>query len=187
MTDAQSNKPDFDSIRQINEAGLEYWSARDLSILLGYTNWQDFEVAVKRAIIACKQIGQNIEDHLIGARKVIVVGNGATQTVKDYLLSRFGAYLIAQQNGDPRKPEIAAAQAYFATAAKENELYQLLDEQAQWLEMRQLMDEGNKDLEQAAHTTGMLPRSFGLFHRAGYESLYVGIGPDEIKKLKDVE
>ena len=179
----QSNKPDFDSIRQEASEGIEYWSARDLSKLLGYNRWENFDVAVKRAKIACEQIGQDVQDHLRDATKPIKGGKGNIQVTKDYWLSRFGAYLVAQ-NGDPRKPEIAAAQAYFATAARENELAQQLDQR---LELRQRLEEGNKALEHSARNAGVLPRSFGLFHQAGFEGLYNGLGPEEIKKLKGID
>ena len=186
MSDEQANKPDFDTIRRVNEQGIEYWSARDLSKLLGYTKWQKFENVINRAITACKQIGQNVEDHITQAGNMIEVGKGAKRLAKDYLLSRFGSYLIAQ-NGDPHKVEIAAAQAYFATAARENELYQLAEDQSKRIVLRQRLDAGNEHLEQAAYDAGVLPRSFGLFHKAGYEGLYGGIGPDEIKKLKGID
>src|SRR5947208_3602939 len=100
--DAQS--PDFESIKQISPYGAEYWSARDLAPLLGYNKWQNFEVAIQRAMTSCQQVGQNLPDHFTGVSKVIIVGKGAKQTVKDYFLSRFACYLIAQ-NGDPRKKE----------------------------------------------------------------------------------
>ena len=183
---AETNKPDFDSIRQFNEYNVEFWSARDLSRLLGYKRWENFEVAVKRGVIACQQIDQTVEDHFRDVTKPIRGGKGAVQTVKDYLLSRFACYLVSQ-NGDPRKLEIAEAQAYFAVAARENELYQLIEQQNQRVEARVLMDEGNKEVNQAARRAGVLPRSFGLFHRAGYEGLYGGLGPDEIKKLKGID
>ena len=180
----QTSKPDFDSIRQATENGIEYWSARDLAPLLGYaSSWQNFEVAVKRAKTTCEQIQQPIENHFNGAIKMVVLGSGAKRNIKDYRLSRFGAYLIAQ-NGDPRKPEIAAAQAYFATAARENELAQQLDQR---LELRYRLEKSNEALEAAAYNAGVLPRSFGLFHRAGYEGLYNGLAPDELKKLKGIE
>ena len=143
--------PNFDSIRQVNEQGTEYWSARDLAKLLGYSQWRRFEDAVKRAILVCRQIGQNVQDHIADAGKMIATGKGANRQVKDYWLSRFGSYLVAQ-NGDPRKPEIAAAQAYFATATRENELaYQQLEEQNQRVAMRRNLDENNQDLERAAY------------------------------------
>ncbi len=182
---SDEKKPDFDSIRQLNELSIEYWSARELMPLLGYDKWQRFEDALKRARFACEQANQKVEDHFTGAGKAITGGHGARQIVKDYWLSRFGAYLTAL-NGDPRKPEIAAAQAYFVVSARENELFHLVEEQNQRIELRQLMDESNRELEQAAYQAGVLPRSFGLFHRVGYEGLYGGLSPDEIKKLKGV-
>ena len=178
----QTDRPNFDSIRQETEQGIEYWSARDLSKLLGYDRWENFDVAVKRAKTACTQIGQNVQDHLRDATKMMPLGKGGSRAGKDYWLSRFGAYLAAQ-NGDPRKPEIAAAQAYFASTTREHELYQLQEKR---VELRQRLDAGNEALEQAAKSAGVLPRSFGLFHRAGYEGLYGGLGPDEIKKLKGI-
>lgn len=102
----QQQPPNFDSIKQISPYGVEFWSARDLTPLLGYNKWQNFEVAIKRAMKACEQVGQKVEDQFTGVSKSILSGKGATRLVQDYLLSRFSCYLIAQ-NGDPRKPEIA--------------------------------------------------------------------------------
>ncbi len=103
----------FESLKKLNQHGTEYWSARDLQPLLGYAKWQRFENAIKKAMQSCKQSGNNPEHHFTGAGKQIEFGKGATQMVEDYHLSRFACYLIAQ-NGDPRKPEIAHAQKYFA-------------------------------------------------------------------------
>jgi DNA-damage-inducible protein D len=103
-------KPDFDSIKQLNPYGEEYWSARALMPLLGYgKKWQNFESILKKAIIACIETGNIIEHHFTDASKPITGGKGAVQHVKDYYLSRFACYLVAM-NGDPRKSEIAAAQ-----------------------------------------------------------------------------
>ncbi len=185
MTDKPT--PDFDSIRHVSENGAEFWSARDLAPLLGYTSsWQNFETAIRRAKTACIQVGQLVTDHFNESIKPIRGGQGAIQNSKDYLVSRFGAYLTAQ-NGDPRKPQIATAQAYFATSARENELYKLVEQQNQRLELRERLSEGNEALSQAARQAGVLPRSFGLFQRAGYEGLYGGLGPEEIKKLKGID
>src|SRR6266581_7679750 len=124
----ETQSPNFESIKQISPYQVEYWSARDLAPLLGYNKWQNFEVAIQRAITSCKQVGQIVADHFTDASKVIIVGKGAKQTVKDYLLSRFACYLVAQ-NGDPRKKEIAEAQAYFAISTRRQELAQLLENQ----------------------------------------------------------
>lgn len=178
-------KPDFESVKQTNPYGIEYWSARQLAPLLGYTKWENFEVAIRRAMTACQQIRQNVADHFPDARKMIQVGNGGQREVKDYTLSRFACYLIAQ-NGDPRKPEIAAAQAYFAIATRQNELHQLWEEQQKRLELRERVGENNKDLMIAARSAGVLSRNFGLFENAGYRGLYGGLGVDEIKSQKGI-
>jgi DNA-damage-inducible protein D len=178
--------PDFESIKQLNPYGAEYWSARSLAPLLGYTKWQNFEVAVRRAMTACEQVGQIMKDHFTDASKMISTGKGAQREVKDYSLSRFACYLIAQ-NGDPRKAEIAAAQAYFAVSTRQNELHQLYDEQQKRLQLRERVSENNKKLAGAAHDAGVLSRSFGEFQNAGYRGLYGGLDAEGIKARKGLE
>ena len=92
----------FEDLKKVNEHGAEYWSARELQPLLGYTQWRRFEDAIKRAITSCKQSGNEQSYHFAGASKPIAGGKGAVQLVNDYNLSRFACYLIAQ-NGDPSK------------------------------------------------------------------------------------
>ncbi len=113
----------FDAIRQINENGQEYWSARDLQSPLGYVKWERFKDAVERAMIACKNSGHTPEDHFPDVGKGIKGGKGVDMEIQDYHLSRYACYLVAM-NGDPRKPEIASAQTYFATKTREAELAQ---------------------------------------------------------------
>ena len=91
----------FESLKQANEHGAEYWSARDLQPLLGYTQWRRFEQAIDRAKVSCETSGNNPDHHFAGAGKPITGGKGAVQLVQDYQLSRFACYLIAQ-NGDPQ-------------------------------------------------------------------------------------
>ncbi len=122
----EAQSPDFESIKQISPYQAEYWSARDLAPLLGYNKWQNFEVAIQRAMTSCEQVGQNTPDHFTGVSKMVRLGSDAEREVRDYLLSRFACYLIAQ-NGDPRKKEIAEAQAYFAISTRKQELVQLLE------------------------------------------------------------
>ena len=102
----------FEDLKQVNQHGAEYWTARDLQRSLGYKQWRSFEKAIKKGITACEQSGNDPAHHFARARKPITGGKGAVQEVDDYLLSRFACYLIAQ-NGDPRKPEIASAQKIF--------------------------------------------------------------------------
>lgn len=111
----------FEDLKKSNEYGAEYWSARDLQPLLGYTQWRRFEQAITRAMESCTQSGNVAEDHFAGADKMIELGKGGQRDVPDYQLSRFACYLIAQ-NGDPRKPEIALAQKYFAIQTRRKEV-----------------------------------------------------------------
>ncbi|KNX38061.1 phage antirepressor KilAC domain-containing protein [Luteipulveratus halotolerans] len=124
MYDVQPTGPravsPFDSIRQTREDGSEFWSARDLMPLLGYDKWERFEGSVERAKQSAMAQGNNAVDHFPGAGKVIEGGRWGQQTVADYSLTRFACYLVAM-NGDPRKAEVAAAQAYFAVRTREAE------------------------------------------------------------------
>ena len=182
----ESKSPDFESIKQTNPYEAEYWSARDLAPLLGYANWQNFEIAIKRGKTACEQVGQVVTDHFIDSNKIVALGSGASRRIRDYYLSRFACYLIAQ-NGDPRKAEIAAAQAYFAVSTRQNELHQLYDEQQKRLQLRERVSENNKKLAEAAHDAGVLSRSFGEFQNAGYRGLYGGLDAEGIKARKGLE
>ncbi len=111
------NQPDFDSIKQENVYGIEYWIARGLMPLLGYDYWQNFQRVIKKAMTSAKENGLEISDNFSDTTKVITVGKGARMSVKDYFLSKRACFLIAQ-NGDPEKPEIATVQNYFAFTAE---------------------------------------------------------------------
>lgn len=92
---------------------MEFWYARELQSLLGYSRWEYFELVIKKAIIACENAGGNVEDHFRGVTKMIRLAKNAERGVKEYVLTRYACYLIAQ-NGVSRKDEIAFAQSYFA-------------------------------------------------------------------------
>jgi len=179
-----SQTPDFDSIKQVNPYGEEYWSARDLAPLLGYNKWERFEVTIQRAMIACEQVGQVVANHFPASSKMVKLGSGAQRELKDFSLSRFACYLVAQ-NGDPRKSEIAAAQAYFAISTRAHEIHQLLEEQNKRLEMRLKVSESFKALAEAAQGAGVLSKNFGIFVDAGYLGLERHTR-DELKILKDI-
>ena len=175
----------FEDMKLTNTHGAEYWSARDLQPMLGYTQWRRFEQAVERAISSCKQSGNNPDYHFAGAGKPITGGKGAVQVVEDYQLSRFACYLIAQ-NGDPRKPEIAHAQKYFAIQARRQELTDQATADIERLELRKQTAEEFKALSGAAQDAGVQNKMFGVFHDAGYKGLYGGLGRDAIKQRKDI-
>jgi len=175
----------FEDLKKVNEYGAEYWSAREIQPFLGYTQWRRFEDAIKRAITSCKQSGNEPSHHFAGVGKPIEGGKGAVQIVNDYHLSRFACYLIAQ-NGDPRKPEIANAQKYFAIQARRQEISDAIVADIERLELRKQTSEEFKALSGAAREAGVQDRMFGVFHDAGYKGMYGGLGRDAIKKLKRI-
>lgn len=180
-----NNQPDFNSIKQLNPYDQEYWSARDLMLLLGYgRKWQNFEAVIEKAMIACHETGNIVQNHFTDASKMVTVGSGAERKVKDYYLSRLACYIIAQ-NGDPRKPEIAAAQVYFAASTRAFEIHQLLKEQEERLETRLKVSESFKQLANAAQGAGVLSENFGIFVDAGYLGLHRHT-VEELKTLKGV-
>lgn len=113
-----SNESPFDQIRQVDTQGNEFWSARDLMEAMDYAEWRKFEGAIRRAWSSAENRGT---DHIVPSDKMVQLGSGAQRRVIDYRLTRFGAYLVVM-NGDPRKPEIADAQAYFAVKTREAEV-----------------------------------------------------------------
>ncbi|MBI5416551.1 DNA damage-inducible protein D [Candidatus Poribacteria bacterium] len=175
----------FEDLKKVNEYGAEYWSAREVQPLLGYTQWRRFEDAVKRAITSCKQSGNISENHFAGAGKMVEIGSGISRKISDYSLSRFACYLIAQ-NGDPRKPEIANAQKYFAIQARRQEISDAIAADVERLELRKQTAEEFKALSGAAREAGVHDKMFGVFHDAGYKGMYGGMGKDAIKKYKRI-
>ena len=116
---------------------------------------------------------------------MVELGSGSVRTVEDYHLSRFACYLIAQ-NGDPRKPEIAEAQKYFAIQARRQEISDVLAADIERLEIRKQTTEEFKALSGAAREAGVQDRMFGVFHDAGYKGLYGGLGNEAIKQRKGI-
>ncbi len=180
------SKLSFEDLKQVNQHGIEYWSARSLQPSLGYSQWRRFENAIQKAIESCKQSGNDPEHHFAGAGKPISGGKGSSQIVDDYHLSRFACYLIAQ-NGDPRKPEIANAQKYFAIQTRRQELTDAALADLERLEMRKQASQDFKALSGVARDAGVQNKMFGIFHDAGYKGLYGGLGSDAIKAYKGID
>jgi len=175
----------FEDLKQSNDHEAEFWSARDLQPLLGYSQWRRFEAAIERAITSCEQSGNNPHNHFADAGKMVGLGSGSERKVDDYQLSRFACYLIAQ-NGDPRKPEIAYAQKYFAIQARKQELSEQLAADQERLDLRKQTSEEFKALSGAARQAGVQDKMFGVFHDAGYKGLYGGLGGEAIKTKKNI-
>lgn len=104
-----------------SDQGNDYWSARELAALLTYTEWRNFEQAIKKATQACEGSGEEVSHHFVETNKMVTLGSGAKRSVKDYRLTRYACYLIVQ-NADPEKEIVALGQTYFATQTRAAEL-----------------------------------------------------------------
>ena len=179
-----SNKS-FEDIKHMDENGIEYWYARELQLVLDYKEWRKFEGVVRRAMKACENSDINALDHFVGADKMVQIGSGAERMQKDYKLTRYACYLIAQ-NGDSRKEVIALAQTYFAIQTRKQEIsekeYSLLTEDEKRFYQRKLTRKVNYSLNQAAKNAGV--KNFDKFHNSGYKGLYNGETADDIAKRK---
>lgn len=175
----------FEQVKKLNEHGREYWSAREIQGLLGYDHWRGFANAIGKALQSCGASGNVPEYHFAEVRKEIAAGKGALQQVVDFELSRFACYLIAQ-NGDPRKPEIAIAQKYFAIQVRRQELSDQVAKDLERVDLREQTKTEFRQLSGAARKAGVSNPMFGLFHDAGYKGLYGGLGHAQLMRKKGV-
>lgn len=175
----------FEDIKHINENGIEYWYARELQLVLNYKEWRKFENVINKAKESCKNSGVTVFDHFVDVDKMVQIGSGAKRKQKDYKLTRYACYLIAQ-NGDSRKKVIALAQTYFAIQTRKQEIsekeYISLTEDEKRFYQRSLTKKGNYSLNQTAKNAGV--KNFDKFHNAGYKGLYNGETADDIAKRK---
>lgn len=172
----------LEAIKHLSAKGGEYWAARELMEILAYAKWENFLAVIERAKTACISVSEEISDHFLDIRKVIEAGKGAKHERTDYYLDRYACYLIAQ-NGDPSKPEIAAAQTYFAVQTRLQEKTQanerLLLEQR--IHLRKRVTQAVKELNKTAKQVGV--KNYAAFQNAGYMGLYE-MGLADIKKRK---
>ena len=175
----------FEEIKHTDENGLEFWYARELQIVLDYKEWRKFENVINKAKESCENSNISAFEHFVGADKLSKRANKAEVLIKDYKLTRYAAYLIAQ-NGDSRKKVIALAQTYFAVQTRKQEIsekeYSMLTEDEKRFYQRNLTRKGNYSLNQAAKNAGV--KNFDRFHNAGYKGLYNGETADDIAKRK---
>lgn len=174
---------DFENIKHLDENGIEFWTARELMVLLNYAEWRNFEDIVKKAQKSCVHSGQDINDHFVGLTKMVKIGSNTVREIKDFKLDRYACYLIAQ-NGDPAKPEIARAQSYFAIQTRKQEMHQQMNGDAKRLYIRNKVKEENKKLASTAKRAGVT--KFGSFNDAGYLGLY-GMKVREIEEFKNIQ
>ena len=174
-------KEQFDSaIHSDESANVEFWFARELMPLLGYDRWENFDKAVSRAIDSCRASGIEVSDHFREVTKMISIAKGAQRPVKDYMLTRYACYLIAQ-NGDPRKEEIAFAQGYFAVQTRKQEIIEERIALIERTEARGKLRESEKRLSQNIYERGVDDAGFGRIRSKGDQALFGGRTTQEMK------
>ncbi len=182
-----SSRETFDSIKHLDYAGREFWFARELQEILGYTQWRNFENVIERARTACINSGVEVSGHFADVSKMVNIGLGSERQIQDIALSRYACYLIVQ-NGDPRKEIIALGQTYFAIQTRRQELgdtKKLVTEDEKRLTIRKELAEHNKSLAEAAKMAGIIdPRDYAIFQNKGYQGLYGGLSMHDIHVRK---
>ena len=177
----------FDSIKQFDDEGNEFWYARDLQRLLEYTEYRKFLPVINKAKKACETSGHVLSDHFADMGGMVEIGSGATRRVDDIKLTRYACYLIAM-NGDSRKEVIALAQTYFAVKTREQEQLELQKEDSLRLQIRQDIKEHNISLAEAANQAGIKePKDYAIFQNEGYKGLYGGLGVKQIHAKKGLK
>ena len=182
------NEKTFEDIKHIDENGIEYWLARELQEILGYTKWSNFLNVIEKAKNSVETSEIEVSDHFADVGKTIKMPKGAEKIIPDIMLTRYACYLTVQ-NGDPRKKMIALGQQYFAIQTRKQELsdreFEELSEDERRLLLRSDVKGFNKKLFKAAQDCGV--DNFGKFQNAGYKGLYNGETASDIKKRKNLK
>lgn len=167
-----------------SKRGAEYWSARDVQVILGYTSWEKFEAVIHKARTAAANAGADIGKHFHPSVNRIAAGNGALVKRGDWYLDRYACYLVAMNGDASQKPQVGVAQTYFAVKTRMQELIEQLPHDMDRLKLRERVKVNNRLLAGAAKNAGV--RNYPRFQDAGYKGLYGGMGLQAIKRIKGI-
>lgn len=172
----------LERLKHASSENVEFWLAREIHETLGYPNWREFEGLMERARQALSTNGIDPSHHFGLTHKMVELGSGSQRQVDDYFLSRAACYLIAM-NGEPSKPEIAAAQAYFVIQTREKELEDERSEDEKRIELREKVTQSVKVVSAVAQAAGVRSQMQGVFHDQRFRGLY-GMSLKDLKGLK---
>ena len=161
----------FEGHAQQTDGGVDYWLARDVQHLLGYAEWRNFGLVVSKAKTACEVSGHRVGDHFVDVSKMVQLGSGSQRDIDDIMLTRYACYLIAQ-NGDPRKPEIAFAQTYFAVQTRKAELIEQRLLEAERVQARRKLSATEKELSLVIYEQTGGNQDFALIRSKGDQALF---------------